>query len=236
MIIKNSDIIITHHDMTQKTKKQAPDGKAAYSSILAESAATAKGWRLCTILSICVAALAVGFVGYIGSQSKIQPVLVVMKDDYIPVGIFSNRVGVKVTDENLIKATLAQLIRSYRTVSVDNQYQQALVKQLAAYVQTNSPAFSIIQETLSQDKTNPFFRSRTVNVEVAITNVLKISGSTWQVDWVERIFTHDGAELGSEVYRANMTFTFSSDINSSNVLLNPIGLLISSLNITRVNN
>lgn len=210
------------------------EGKAAYSTILEASAATARGWRLCTIIAICIAGIAIAGVVFIGSQSKIKPVLVVMKDDFIPVGIFAPQTAIAINDERVTKAILARLITSFRTVSTDRDLQGKLVNELAEFVKRGSSAFAKIQSYLADKKTNPFTRAKKETVEVKIVNVLKITASTWQVDWIERTRARNGQENIPLNYRANLTFTHMTSVPATTLLVNPTGLLVSGFNWARV--
>ena len=210
------------------------EGKAAYSAILEVSAATARGWRLCTMIAIIVSGLGIAGAVYVGSQSKIQPVLVVMKDDFIPVGIFTPQGTIAVNDERVTKATLARLITSFRMVSRDGDLQRKRVNELAEFVKSGSSAYAKIQTYMADEETNPFQRAKKETVDVTIVNVLKITTSTWQVDWVERSRARNGHVDAPLNYRANLTFTHMSSVPAQTMLINPTGLLVSDLNWAQV--
>ena len=61
--------------------------RMAYSSVLENAAKTSAGWRLCTLIALLISLCAVAGVVYIGAQSRIRPVLVVMDESYIPTGL-----------------------------------------------------------------------------------------------------------------------------------------------------
>ena len=211
-------------------------GKAAYSSVLEMSAATARGWRMCALVALLVAIFAVIGVAYIGSQSKISPVLVMLDDSYTPIGLVAPSGGVSVDDERVVQASLATVIQLFRTVTIDEEYQRKLLNNLVLYIQRNSAAFGKIQAYLQDKDTNPFQRAKVESVSVEIESVLKITEKTWQVDWMEQPRLIGGGGSGSPVtrYRATMTFIRMDSVPAETMLVNPTGILVQDMNWARI--
>ncbi len=211
------------------------DGKRRYSSLIEQADATSKGWRLCAILGLVSALVACLGIAYIGSQAKTVPFLVVMSDDYRPVGIAvpsNQNIGIK--DERVIKSIMAHWIKLLRGVSSDLAYQEKLVNDLANFVERGSNAFNKIQEYVSHPELSPFVKGKNGTVDIRISNVIKITDVTYQVDWVETSRELRGGDTQESTYRGNITFGFLRVIPPQTVLVNPIGLIARDFNIEAV--
>ena len=173
---------------------------------------------------------AVGGVVYIGSQSQIRPVLVVMDQDHLPVGIYQPGKGLAVNDERVTKATLAQFIKTWRMVSIDARYQREQVDELEKYINNSSPAFTKMRDFIISDMTNPMVRGKKETVSIRISNVLPISERTWQINWHETSTPLQSGQPTTRRYQATLTFTFMEDVPAEILLTNPTGLLISDIN------
>ena len=201
-----------------------------YSGLIETVVRGQRGWRICTVLAMLIAFAAVGGVVYLGSQTKIRPVLVVLDEDHQPVGIYEPGPALAPEDERVTKATLAQFVRTWREVSIDPVYQRRKVNQLNRYINRGSPAFEKIKDYILSPTNNPLHRGTTETVSVRITNVLPVSGSTWQIDWQETTTQRQSGQSVSQRYQATITFTFLDAVPPEILLTNPTGLLVSDLN------
>ena len=202
----------------------------AYSSVLENAARTSAGWRLCTLIAMLISLTAVGGAVYIGSQARIQPVLVVMDERYMPVGLYHPGAGLAVNDERVTRASLAQFIKAWRIVSIDATFQKQRVNDLAKFIDNHSPAFAKLRDYIVSDSTNPLKRLISETVSIRISNVLPISPMTWQVDWVETVTQRSNGQSVSKRWQANITFAFMDDVPTEILLVNPTGLLVSDIN------
>lgn len=164
------------------------------------------------------------------AQSEIKPVLVVMNADHQPVGVYQPGTGLDVRDERVTKASLAQFVNVWRTVSIDTTWQRRRVNELEKYIRDGSPAFVKIKDYIVSPATNPLRRGETETVSIRITAVLPVSGNTWQIDWLETVTRKQSGQSASSRYQATITFTFMDDVPAEILLTNPTGLLISDIN------
>ena len=204
--------------------------RLAYSSVLENAAKTSAGWRLCTVIALLVSLCAVAGMVYIGSQTRLRPVLVVMDERYMPVGLYQPGAGLAVNDERVTKASLAQFVSTWRTVSIDPEFQKQRVNDLAKFIDNHSPAFAKLRDYIVSDSTNPLRRALFETVSIRISNVLPVSPMTWQVDWVETVTQRGNGQAVSKRWQANITFDFMDDVPAEILLTNPTGLLVSDIN------
>ena len=204
--------------------------RMAYSSVLENAAKTSAGWRLCTLIALLISLCAVAGVVYIGAQTRIRPVLVVMDESYIPVGLYQPGAGLAVNDERVTKASLAQFVSTWRIVSIDATFQKQRVNDLAKFIDNNSPAFAKLRDYIVSDASNPLKRAIFETVSIRISNVLPVSPMTWQVDWVETVTQRSNGQAVSKRWQANITFAFMDDVPAEILLTNPTGLLVSDIN------
>lgn len=204
--------------------------RVAYSQVLAQAAKTSAGWRLCTLIALLIAAGAVGGVVYIGIQSKIQPILVVLDERYVPVGLYQPGDGLTARDERVTRAFLAQFISTWRLVSIDATYQKRRINNLGLLIDQSSPAFNKIRAFIQDETTNPMLRARTETVDVHIQNILPVAGETWSVDWTETVTQRTTGKTTEQRFQANVTLTFLGEVPPELLLANPTGILITDIN------
>jgi len=204
--------------------------RLAYSSVLENAAKTSAGWRLCTLVALSISLCAVAGMVYMSTQTRIRPVLVVMDERYMPVGLYQLGTGLAVNDERVTKASLAQFVSTWRIVSIDAEFQKQRVNDLAKFIDNNSPAFAKLRDYIVSDSTNPLRRALFETVSIRISNVLPVSPMTWQVDWVETVTRRGNGQAVSKRWQANITFAFMDDVPTEILLTNPTGLLVSDIN------
>ena len=210
------------------------EGKAQYSTILGQAAAAAKGWRIMALLCSVACVVAVSGIAWIGGQSKIQPFLVVMKDDFLPVGVFASS-QVPTSDERISRAVLARFVRDLREVTTDRALLVKRFQELGQYIKPSSPAFQKIQELLGDEKLNPLVLSQHLGIDVEIINVLEITNDTWQVDWYEHVRNKSGQRTQSRSeYRGNFVFEYAPTITPAMQLVNPIGFWVVDFNLQEI--
>ena len=204
--------------------------RMTYSSVLEQVAKTSAGWRLCALLALLISLCAVAGMVYIGSQTRTRPVLVVLDEHYMPVGLYQPGAGLAVNDERVTRASLAQFISTWRSVSLDTTFQRQRVNDLAKFIDNNSPAFVKLRDYIVSESTNPLKRAVFETVSIRVSNVLPISPMTWRVDWVETVTQRGNGQAVSKRWQANITFAFMDDVPTEILLTNPVGLLVSDIN------
>ena len=122
-----------------------------------------------------------------------------------------------------IRSALSQWIRYWRVLTPDI----SLIESRTAYVYSmlTKTSSAEVQLTRWYREYDPYVRAADETVAVDIEGVLKLSESTWQVEWIERVSSRGGSLLSSQRYAAAITIEFGKP-NENTLLLNPTGLYI----------
>jgi len=205
------------------------DNKQHYSSILEAAAANARGWRMVSFGLLLLALLAVGGIAYIGSQSKIKPMVIEIDGYGTPMRLYEVDEATTSSDSRIMKAALANVITAVRSVSVDSGYQKRQLDNVIDFFERGSPGFVRIQDYITHPQTNPFNRAKRVIVDVQINNVFKVTNSAWQIEWTETVRDRTGTVNQVVSYKATATVTQAEEISAATVYVNPMGILIKDI-------
>jgi len=183
----------------------------------------ARAWRLAALLSMVVAAGAVGGGVYIGSQSRIVPFVVEVNQ--LGDALAAQRADVAATpDTRLIRAQLARWIDDVRTVYLDVNAERAVVTEAYGMVDRQSSAYESLNEYFRTH--DPFQRAQDETIITHVSSVLPISTNTWRVEWSEESHKRDGSLNGTSTWRATVTVTINPPSDSNTILINPTGLYV----------
>ena len=188
-----------------------------------------KVWQGIGLLSLTIAAIAVGGVIYIGSQSKFIPYVVEVDKLGQTYAVQAADVA-RPADPRVIRSTLASFINDARLVTPDVMLQREAIFRLYSHLSPNDPALAKMNEWLNGNEDSPPFKraeKETVNTELA--SVLQQSENTWQVDWVETTRDRAGAKIHSARMRAMVFIYFlppSPSISEDDIRKNPLNLFI----------
>lgn len=209
------------------------DGTQWQSQILEQVLESAKQWRLATVIA-CVAVLvmAVGIV-IVASRSSIEPVLVVLNKNMVPIGVGGSS-DIPADNDILIKSMLAKVVRRLRTVSVDYEIQRLYFDDLSEFILPSSRSHLKVREMLGEPETNPFQRANKVSVDVHIELLLRLTANTWQVKWTEKVRGKKGKLLEIATFLGNFNYVIAKPATRESLLINPIGFIVIDFNITRV--
>ena len=189
-----------------------------------------RGWQHAALGSIAVAICSVVFVGYIGSQSKIQPFLVVTDQLGSPVAVARPAPVAKAEfDERLFVAQLATFIKDARQVIADPVAQQVSIDRIYAIAGRDAAQFL----NSHFEKNSPFSTDGTAK-RIEIASVLHQGGQTYQVAWTETI-AKPGSTSVSERWKAVLMVGTDAKLaeNPKVALWNPFGIYVKSINWTK---
>lgn len=189
----------------------------------------AKNWQAIAMVSVAVAGIACAGIAYIGSQSKIQPFVVMTDQLGSPVAVARPAAMSKSkADQRIIIAQLANWIVNARTVSSDPHAQQVLIDKV--YAMAGRTAAEHLNVWFKQH--SPFGGDETAHVE--IVSVLPQSADTYQVTWSE-MRGKQGQTVRKERWKALLTVAQSDELaNKAGIALwNPFGLFVKEMSWTK---
>lgn len=202
------------------------NAKRVWDERYGDSLTRARNWRLVAIGCIGVTALAVCGIAYIGSQSKIQPMVVTLDKLGSPIALAKPSTGN--VEQRILTSQIANWLWNARTVLPDGSAQKELINRTYAMASTQTAQF-----LSSEYAANPPFGGKTVNVN--ITGVLPISQDTYQVTWDETT-TLDGQPRPVQHWKANITTGIDPRLASKPevILANPLGIYVKNLSWTQL--
>jgi len=206
------------------------DARREWNERYGEYIQQAQQWRLLALVCAAVALVSVGGVVYIGAQSKVVPYVVEVDKLGIAAAI-SPAEKVATVDARIIRAYLARFVTDWRTISVDPVAQKAAIDRVYAMLPNGSAALTKINEHFKSD--NPFVAAAKHRVAVNITDILKISDQTWQIEWQEVTRDLRGQLTSSVRVRASIIVGVTSSTDERLMLINPLGIYATDLNWSR---
>jgi type IV secretion system protein VirB5 len=193
----------------------------------------ARIWQVIGLGSLAVAALAVFYALYLGSQSKVLPYIVEVDRLGNTQGAGFAR-SVQYTEDRVIEASLAQFVSYWRSVTVDGRVQKDRIDRLYSFLSRSDPAVTKLNKHFREDGFDPFDRARTGTVSVGINGINRISDSTYQVDWTELNFDRNGVEKARARFRVVLNTTIIPPTTDVMIQRNPVGLYVTDLDWTEV--
>lgn len=194
--------------------------------------AQAHNWKIATFASLAITLTSVLGVVYIGSQSKIEPYAVAIRNsEAIPIGKLNQ---MPIGQLNALHvAKIKAFVENIRSVLVDVAAQKKLLTQAYAMLAPNTPALMDLDRYFKSH--NIFERAQTELVTVDVTSVLPISENTFQVEWTEVTTPRQGNVLPFyKKYKATMnTFTVLPTTEAA-LSANPLGFFIRTFNYVEI--
>lgn len=206
------------------------DARREWNERYGEYILQAQQWRLVALISASIALISAGGVVYIGAQSKVVP-YVVEVDKLGMVAAISPADKAVSVDARIIRAYLARFVTDWRTVSIDAVAQKAAIARLYAMLPNGSPALNKINEHFRAN--NPFTAAAKHRIVVEVTDILKISDQTWQVEWLEVTRNLRGELTNSVRVKASITVGVTPPNDERLILINPLGVYATDLNWSR---
>jgi type IV secretion system protein VirB5 len=203
--------------------------KQEFDDLIGNARLQAYHWRLaffCTVFVLCVTVL--GMI-YLSSQSKIIPYIVEV--DTTGSVRLVGKVQYVDYEPNIqsIKYFLTLFVKNIRSIPAD----QVLLKKnfLNAYHFVTSKGRNLLNDYARNY--DPFTKQKEYVIAVEISNVVKMSEMSYQVQWIEQVFSKNGSMINQNQYTGIFTITFSTPKNETILQKNPLGLFIDFFNISK---
>ncbi|KPA11601.1 conjugal transfer protein TrbF [Candidatus Magnetomorum sp. HK-1] len=203
--------------------------KQDFDDLIGNSRLQAYHWRLaffCTVLVLCVTVL--GMI-YLSSQSKIIPYIVEV-DSSGSVRLVGKAHHIAYEPKiQSIKYFLSLFINDIRSIPAD----PVLLKKnfLNAYHFVTTKGRNLLNEYARNY--DPFTKQKNSVISVEISNVVKMSEKSYQVQWREQAFSKNGSMINDNQYTGIFTINFSTPKNETVLQKNPLGLFIDFFNISK---
>lgn len=178
-----------------------------------------------------VLAVLVIFLFILGTEGKVDPIIVKVDGNNQILDVEqASHIDYHSLQPAVATHFIEQFVIHARSVSIDGQWQGAMMKQ--AYAVTQGAAYKMLHDFYTTR--NPFNEANQAIVSVAIDSVLpNIGGSkhTTQVVWTETLRApKTGKVLGSHQYTGQFTFHWGKPASEHSVVqYNPLGFYITAL-------
>lgn len=195
-------------------------------------AAQVVNWRRFAFGCLGVAAIAISWAGYVGSQSKFVPYLVEV--DKLGRTLAVRAVGGNEATSDpsrSVYAELFDLIENLRTVTTDREANNRNLNK--GFSRLAGAAANYARTELRKAPPNEVGAAKTVQVQVKAA--LKLSEKSWQVEWEETSFNLQGEQIGPpEKWKATLLYALEPSGEEEGIRKNPIGFTVKQLNWAKV--
>lgn len=194
-----------------------------------DSIARARTWRFAAFGMICIAAMAVAGVAFIGSQSKVKPFVVALDGLGNPIAM-AQPAGGSAVSQRIIEAQIANMIWNARTSLADQVAQKVLLDRVYSMLSNDAAAY-----LNDYYKTHSPFSGDGITTNVEISSILPISKDSFQVNWKESKL-NTSQPMGSSQWKANVTVGVDAALaDKPQVMIsNPLGIYVKSISWTQV--
>ena len=207
--------------------------RSEWDNRLGTAVVQAKNWRANSLLF--AALLAVSVVGniYLGWQPKAVPHIIEV--DELGEARYRGPAGLSASSftpsETLVRYHLRRFIDLTRTLSSDT----VLLRKnwIEAYKMLSISGNTRMTEWVRVN--NPFERAQTETTGIEILSAVPVSAESWQIDWRETTWDHQGQTLGKPtVWRAMLKVVIDPPETREQMLDNPLGLFVDEFHWDRV--
>lgn len=187
-----------------------------------------RNWQLAALgLLVVDALLSAGFI-HLAGQSRITP-FVVEVDRLGQAVAFGPAEQLRKTDERLIRYQLNLFVRDVRSVFADAEVQKTVINR--AYAHAKDGALGFLNDHFK--KSNPFLQAAEGTVAVQVQSVLRLSPTSWQVQWKETRVAPAGRVLSETSWQAVLGVEIVPPETTELLLVNPLGLYVTEINWTQ---
>ena len=190
-----------------------------------------KQWRTAFFCVLALAiVLAVGLVT-LSKQTRVVPYIVGMDKvgQVFPIG---DAKSTALNDERLKAAAIYDWIVNTRTVLIDAAAQHRNIDRVYALLQNQSSAATVVSDWFT--KNSPFDRATRETVDVSVQSVQPESDKAIEVVWQETTRDLQGTVTDASLYRGIITYQMGTVSDEKQILLNPLGLYITSVSWSKV--
>ena len=197
-------------------------------------AATARRWFWFGLAGVLMGTTGLGFGIWAASQSEYVPYLVKV-DDLGRAEALPQPATIDEWPTIVIKRELQTFIERARSIPTDREILERNLHRLYRFMATDSPAYRILTDLYQDAAVNPIARWARETVIVTVTSVTFAGGSTWRVEWDERVSARQTGEVLSEDrYVATLVLGAQATIDRQNLEINPLGLMVDNIDVQRV--
>lgn len=208
------------------------DGRSAWMERYGTYVQQAYNWRLVAMLEAVTLIVAVVGVIYLSSQTKFVPYVVAIDKIGNAVAVAPADRASPV-DQRIVRAELARWIVNSRSVVTDRIVTLKALDSVYAFVAPNSAAIGYLNEWYSAPGHSPLDRAKKETDQVAVSAILPISPSTYEIQWTETLRDGHGKITQEQEWDGTATIAFTPPATEALVMANPLGLYITSLNWTK---
>ncbi len=186
-----------------------------------------KNFNLTRLLAIGALVIAIQSIGliYMGTQSKIKPVVVEMQNGAVLSVQDVDSSPMNMTDK-IVAKTMQDFIIQWRSLTPDNAIEKMWI--LGNYAHVSGNAKAVLDTYYDQNPPNQL--STQYKTSVVINNVLKLSSSTYQVVWTEYKESLQGLPISEGRYTAQLTYSMDPNAVSPGIVsYNPFGIFIKQI-------
>lgn len=187
-----------------------------------------RNWQLVALGLLAIDGLLTGGLIHLASQSRVSP-FVVEVDRLGQAVAFGPAEQLRKTDERLIRYQLNLFVRDVRSVFSDAEVQKTVINR--AYGHAKDGALGFLNDYFK--KSNPFLREAEGTVTVQVQSVLRLSASSWQVQWRETQLAPGGRVVSEAAWQAVLSVELTPPETTDVLLVNPLGLYVTEINWTQ---
>lgn len=190
-----------------------------YGSYVRQAAA----WRAVGVVAMAMATIGFSYALYQSTQVKLVPYIVEVDrlGGTVAAGVPQQ---IEYADTRVVRATLANFIASFKSVTPDAVVQKQYIDQTYALLRTSDPSTEKISAWYRAN--SPFEKARTATVAVEVSNIVALSKQSYQIDWTEFERDRQGKETANRRFRGVATVTLTPPQDEKVIRLNPIGLYL----------
>ena len=219
------------NDKYEKTINPYFDGRREWNERYGSYVKQVRTWKIVAFLSILTTLASVVGLTYIGSQNKLVP-YVVEVDKLGNAQAINYAVQTNMNQTKVIKYSLAEFIRNFRTIYGDPKIQKEMIYKIYRYLSPSYSAYNIVNAYYKED--SPFDRQSTERVRVKVNSIVQINKDTYQIDWEEIVSDPRGMKIRTDSFKASISLVLVSPTKQAEIIKNPIGLYVKEFNFSKI--
>jgi len=216
------------HVETEASDASLARGRREWNDRYAGLALGKRNWQLAALGLLVIDGLLTAGLIHLASQSRVSP-FVVEVDRLGEAVAFGPAEQLRKTDERLIRYQLNLFVRDVRSVFSDAEVQKTVINR--AYGHAKDGALGFLNDYFK--KSNPFLREAEGTVTVQVQSVLRLSASSWQVQWRETQIAPGGRVVSETAWQAVLGVELTPPETTDVLLVNPLGLYVTEINWTQ---
>ena len=219
------------NDKYEKTINPYFDGRREWNERYGSYVKQVRTWKIVAFLSMLTTLASVVGLTYIGSQNKLVP-YVVEVDKLGNAQAINYAVQTNMNQTKVIKYSLAEFIRNFRTIYGDPKIQKEMIYKIYRYLSPSYSAYNIVNAYYKED--SPFDRQSTERVRVKVNSIVQINKDTYQIDWEEIVSDPRGMKIRTDSFKASISLVLVSPTKQAEIIKNPIGLYVKEFNFSKI--